>query len=289
MTVLEVIQRSADYLARKGVESARLQAELLLAHVLQKPRLKLYLEFERVLSEPELAALRELVRRRGAREPLQYLVGSVNFCGLELAVCPAVLIPRPETELLAERAWTFLAGRTGSAEAPPAALDFGTGSGCLAIALAVRCPAARVRAVDLSPAALEVARANAVRHGVEARLHFLQSDGFAALPADERFDLVVANPPYIPSAEIARLEPEVRDHEPRVALDGGPDGLAVIRRLAAESTPWLKPGGRLMFELGDGQAEAATALLAAAGWGAVTVENDWTNRPRLLIAERPGA
>lgn len=289
VTVLEVIQRSADYLARKGVESARLQAELMLAHVLQKPRLKLYLEFERVLSEPELAALRELVRRRGAREPLQYLVGSVNFCGLELVVSPAVLIPRPETELLAERAWTFLAGRTGSAETPPAALDFGTGSGCLAIALAVRCPGARVCAVDISPAALEVARANAVRQGVEARIRFLQGDGFAALPAGERFDLVVANPPYIPSAEIARLEPEVRDHEPRAALDGGPDGLAVIRRLAAESAPWLKPGGRLMLEVGDGQAEVVAALLVAAGWGAVTVENDWTNRPRLLIAERPGA
>ena len=289
MTVLEVIQRSADYLARKGVESARLQAELLLAHVLRKPRLKLYLEFERVLTEPELAALRERLRRRGAREPLQYLLGSVNFCGLELAVSPAVLIPRPETELLAERAWTFLTGRAGSPEAPSAALDFGTGSGCLAIALAVRCPAARIWAVDLSPAALEVARANAARHGVEARIHFLQSDGFAALPAGERFDLIVANPPYIPTAEIARLQPEVRDHEPRAALDGGPDGLAVIRRLAAGSAPWLKPGGRLMLELGDGQAETASALLAAAGWGAVTVENDWTNRPRLLIAERAGA
>jgi release factor glutamine methyltransferase len=289
VTVLEVIQRSADYLARKGVDSARLQAELLLAHVLHKPRLKLYLEFERVPSEPELAALRELVRRRGAREPLQYLVGSVNFCGLELAVNPAVLIPRPETELLAERAWTFLAGRVGAPEAPAAALDFGTGSGCLAIALAVHCPAARIWAVDLSPAALEVARSNAARHGVEARIHFLPSDGFTALPAGERFDLIVANPPYIPTAEIARLQPEVRDHEPRAALDGGPDGLAVIRRLASEAAPWLKPGGRLMLELGDGQAETATALLAAAGWGAVTVENDWTNRPRLLIAEHAGA
>lgn len=289
MTVLEVIQRSADYLARKGVESARLQAELLLAHVLHKPRLKLYLEFERVLDESELAALRELVRRRGAREPLQYLVGSVNFCGLELAVSPAVLIPRPETELLAERAWTFLAGRAGSPEASPAALDFGTGSGCLAISLAVHCPAARVWAVDLSPAALEVARANAARHGVEARIHFVQSDGFAALPAGERFDLIVANPPYIPTAEIARLQPEVRDHEPRAALDGGPDGTAVIRRLAAGSAAWLKPGGRLMFEVGDGQADAATALLTAAGWGGVKVENDWTNRPRLLVAGRAGA
>lgn len=289
MTVIEVIQRSAEYLARKGVDSARLQAELLLAHVLQKPRLKLYLEFERVLTESELAALRELVRRRGAREPLQYLVGSVNFCGLELAVSPAVLIPRPETELLAERAWTFLAGRPVTRGIPSTALDFGTGSGCLAITLAVHCPAARVWAVDISAGALEIARANAACHGVDSRMTFLLGDGFAAVPAGERFDLIVANPPYIPSAEIARLPPEVRDHEPRAALDGGPDGLAVIRRLATESARWLKPGGHLMLELGDGQAEAATALFASAEWAAVTVENDWTTRPRLLIAARADA
>lgn len=286
MTVLEVIQRSTEYLTRKGVESARLQAELLLAHVLRVPRLRLYLEFERVLADDELDALRELVRRRGAREPLQYLLGTVNFCGLELQVTPAVLIPRPETELLAERAWTFLAGRGGD-ESPPAALDFGTGSGCLAIALAVHCPAAQIMATDISAAALAVARANAARHGVETRIRFLPGEGFAALPPDARFDLIVANPPYIPSAEIARLQPEVRDHEPRVALDGGPDGLAVLRQLAAEGRAWLKPGGRLMLELGDGQSERAAEVFAAAGWAGVTVENDWTNRPRMLVAEPP--
>lgn len=286
MTVLEVIQRSTEYLTRKGVESARLQAELLLAHVLGRPRLQLYLEFERRLTAAELDRLRELVRRRGAREPLQYLLGTVNFCGLELAVSPAVLIPRPETEWLAERAWTFLAGR-GGGDAPPAALDFGTGSGCLAIALAARCPAALVVATDVSAAALDVARGNAARLGVEARIQFLLGEGFAGLPPEARFDLIVANPPYIPSAEIARLQPEVRDHEPRVALDGGPDGLAVIRRLAGEGRGWLKPGGRLMTELGDGQAESAAELFGAAGWAGVTVENDWTNRPRMLIAERP--
>lgn len=288
MTVLEVIQRSTEYLTRKGVESARLQAELLLAYVLRVPRLRLYLEFERVLTDAERDTLRELVRRRGAREPLQYLLGTVNFCGLELRVTPAVLIPRPETELLAERAWTFLAGRGGD-ESPPAALDFGTGSGCLAIALAVHCPAAQVTATDISAAALEVARANAARHAVEARIRFLTGEGFAALAPEARFDLIVANPPYIPSAEIARLQPEVRDHEPRLALDGGPDGLTVLRRLATEGRAWLKPGGRLMTELGDGQAECAVELFGAAGWTGVAVENDWTNRPRMLVADRPPA
>ncbi len=150
MTVLEVIQRSTEYLTRKGVEAPRLQVELLLAHVLRQPRLRLYLEFDRALTEAELAPLRELVRRRGAREPLQYLVGATSFCGLELAVTPAVLIPRPETEQLAERAWTFLGARGEEVSA----LDFGTGSGCLAVTLAVKCPGATVWALDTSPAAL---------------------------------------------------------------------------------------------------------------------------------------
>lgn len=282
MTVLEVIQRSTKFLARKGVDSPRLQIELLLAHVLRQPRLKLYLDFERVLTESELTALRELVKRRGAREPLQYLTGSVNFCGLELQVSPAVLIPRPETELLAERAWTFLADRP----APANALDYGTGSGCLAIALATRCPATVVHALDISPAALTLARANAARHGVATRVCFHEGDGFAALPETARFDLIVANPPYIPTGDLAMLQPEVRDHEPRAALDGGPDGLDFIRKLAADAGRWLKPGGRIMLEFGDGQAGAVRQLFTAAGWSGVTVDNDLTSRPRMLVAAR---
>jgi len=280
VTVLEVIQRSTGYLARKGVDSPRLQIELLLAHVLRQPRLKLYLDFERVLTERELAAVRELVKRRGAREPLQYLIGSTNFCGLELQVSPAVLIPRPETELLAERAWSFLVTRP----APVSALDYGTGSGCLAIALATHCPAAVVHAVDISAAALAVARANAGRHGVVNRICFHEGDGFAALPAGARFDLILSNPPYIPTGQIATLQPEVRDHEPCVALDGGPDGLDFIRKLAAEARHWLRPGGQLMLEFGDGQAEAVQQLFTTAGWTGVSVENDLASRPRMLVA-----
>lgn len=286
MTVLEVIQRSTEFLTRKGVESPRLQVELLLAHVLGLPRLKLYLNFERGLSEAELDAGRELVKRRGAREPLQYLVGSTSFCGLELRVTPDVLIPRPETELLAERAWSFL----GQFEAPPVtALDFGTGSGCLAIAVAVRCPHAAVTAVDVSASALAVASANAARHGVGERIQFVQGDGFAALPTEMRFHLIVANPPYIPSAELATLQPEVRDHEPHGALDGGADGLDFIRRLAADGARWLHPGGRLMLEFGDGQAAAVGALFATQGWMVEAVENDLTSRPRILVARPPAA
>lgn len=283
MTVLEVIQRSAGFLARKGVDSPRLQIELLLAHVLQMPRLKLYLSFERVLSDTELATLRDLVRRRGHREPLQHLLGTVSFCGFELAVNRQVLIPRPETELLAERAWSFLAA--GSPPAPTV-LDFGTGSGCLAVVLAAKCPGARVCAVDLSPAALEVARANAVRHGVGDRIAFLCGDGFAPLPAEARFNLIVANPPYIPAAGIEALQPEVRDHDPRLALDGGPDGLAFMRRLANEAPARLAAAGRLMVEFGDGQAEAVAGLFAATGWQVEPAVRDWNDRPRMVVAWR---
>ncbi len=281
MTVLEVIQRSTDFLAKKGVESPRLQIELLLAHVLQLPRLKLYLNFERALTEAELETLRALVKRRGEREPLQHILGSTSFCGLEIEVNRHVLIPRPETELLAERA----AGLLNGGEAP-AVLDFGTGSGCLAIALAVKCPMARIHALDVSEEALNVARANAARHGASERIQFLQGDGLAALPGDARYDLIVSNPPYIPTAEIATLEPEVRDHDPRAALDGGTDGLEFYRRLAGGAPERLQPGGRMVWEIGDGQETALRELLAGQMWIVEAVERDYTGRPRILTAAR---
>jgi release factor glutamine methyltransferase len=281
MTVLEVIQRSSEFLARKGVESPRLQIELLLAHVLQMPRMKLYLNFERGLTETELETLRVLVKRRAGREPLQHLVGSVSFCGLEIAVNRDALIPRPETELLAGRAQSFLATRDGQ---PQTALDFGTGSGCLAVFLAVNSPAATIHAVDISESALNLARQNADRHGVNERIQFHAGDGFSPLPTQTRFDLIVSNPPYIASAEIATLQAEVRDHDPRLALDGGADGLDFYRRLATGAAPWLKPQGRLMAELGDGQSAAAGELFTTAGWTIEAVEKDYNARQRILIA-----
>lgn len=284
MTVREVIQRSTEFLQRHGVDSPRLQAELLLAHLLKLPRLQLYLNHDRALTEPEVTALRALVQRRARREPLQHLVGSVSFYGLEIAVSPAALIPRPETETLAELAATALAGRDSSA--PPVVLDFGTGTGCLAIALATRCPAARIHALDLSEAALALARLNAERHGITARLAFHLGDGFRALPADLRFDLIVANPPYIPTGELATLQPEVRDFDPRAALDGGVDGLDFYRRLALEAPAWMKAAGGLFAEFGDGQEAALPSLFAEAGWRATEVHRDLTGRPRVLEAWR---
>src|SRR5947199_1732748 len=260
----------------------------MLAHLLRVPRLNLYLNFERELSGAELESVRELVRRRGNREPLQLILGSTSFCALEIKVNREVLVPRPETELLAERAWTFL---TTIDSRPSTALDFGTGSGCVAIALAAHCPTARIHAVDLSAGALSVARENAVLNGVAERIEFQLGDGFAALPPGLTFDLIVANPPYIPSSEIDALAPEVRDYDPRPALDGGADGLEFFRRLAAEGAKHLRPTGLLMAELGDGQAERVGEKFLQHNWVVENVEADYSGRPRILVAraERVGS
>ena len=283
MTVIEVIQKSAEFLAKKGVEPPRLHAELLLAHVLKLPRMNLYLNFERALTPTETDTLRDLVRRRGQREPLQQVVGSTSFCGLELAVNRHVLVPRPETELLAERGWQFLSTLNSQRST---VLDLGTGSGCLAIAVAVKCPAARVRATDVSPEALAVAQANAARHCVADRIQFVAGDAFEGMPTDATFDLVLSNPPYIPTAEIASLEPEVRDYDPSEALDGGPDGLDFFRQIAGKAGPFLKPGGRLMLEFGDGQAEKLRAIFEGQQWIVESVQKDCSHQPRIMVARK---
>lgn len=283
MTILEVIQRSTDFLAKKGVPSPRLQVEHLLAHVLQMPRMKLYLNFERKLTPEQLDSVRALVRRRGQREPLQYITGSAAFCALEFEVNPHVLVPRPETELLAERAWRFLKESSASNSGKVAALDLGTGSGCLAIALALNAPRSSVLASDASVEALALARKNAARHG--AGIQFCQGDLFDALPASSRYRLIVSNPPYIPTARIATLEPEVRDHEPRQALDGGADGLDFYRRIAAAAGAYLEPGGRLMLELDDEGPAAAAEIFRRENWIVEAIEPDYNQRPRILIAQ----
>lgn len=289
MTVLEAIKRSTEFLTKKGVESPRLQTELLLAHLLKQPRMRLYLNFERALSPAEVDGFRELIKRRGQHEPLQHIVGSTSFCGLEIAVNRDVLIPRQETELLAERGWTFLGQLSTLNPQPSTVLDFGTGSGCLAIALASKCPATEVYAVEISPEALMLARQNATRHGLAERIRFLQGDGFAPVPEGIQFDLIVSNPPYIPSSDIATLATEVRDHEPRQALDGGADGLDYGRRLAAESPRFLKPQGRLMLEFGDGQADRLRQVFQDQMWIVEAIEEDYNHQPRIMVAQRLGS
>ena len=286
VTVLEAIQKSTEFLAKKNVESPRLQTELLLAHLLKMPRMKLYLNFDRVLSAPETDALRESVRRRGQREPLQHITGSTSFCGHEIIVNRNVLTPRPETEMLAELGWEFIqqSSRPNNTDGL-AVLDLCTGSGCLAIAIAAKCPAATIVATDVSDAALAVARQNAAKNQVAGQIEFRSGDGFAALNGGPvgRFDLIVSNPPYIPSAEIATLDPEVRDFDPALALDGGADGLNFYRRLAAGATEFLKPGGKMMLEFGDGQAEAIKKLFETEKWVVESVKEDYSQRARLLI------
>jgi release factor glutamine methyltransferase len=284
VTVLEVIRRSAEFFEKKGVDSPRLQAELLLGHLLQVPRMQLYLNFERELAPAELDAFRELVKRRGQREPLQQIVGSTSFCGLEISVTRDVLVPRPETELLAEQACLLLTELASSTAPEPMALDFGTGSGCVVAALAHKCPAARFMAVDVSAQALKVARENASRHGLAERIQFVQGSGFEALPAGMHFDLIVSNPPYIPSGDLAGLQPEVRDFEPREALDGGPDGLDFYRRFAAEAGAWLRTSGKIMLEFGDEQAPALRKIFEQQNWIVERIVEDYTQRPRILIA-----
>jgi release factor glutamine methyltransferase len=284
LSILDVIERSADFLARRGVASPRLQVELLMAHVLKMPRMKLYLNFERVLTAGELDVLRILVQRRSQREPLQYIVGSTSFCGIELAVDRRVLIPRPETELLAERAWTFLKNLQGDATDAFTALDLGTGSGCLAIALALHAPGAQIHAVEISGDALVLARENAGRRGVLGHIQFHEGDLFSAVPAGLRCDLIVSNPPYIPSARIDTLEAEVRQFEPRTALDGGPDGLDFYRRISAQARAFLQPAGRVMLELDQDGAEATREVFLKDDWAVEAVEQDYNRQPRILIA-----
>ena len=305
MTVLEAIRKSTEFLAKKGVESPRLQTELLLAHLLELPRVKLYLNFERALTPAETDALRELIKRRSQHEPLQHITGSTSFCGLEIAVSRHALIPRPETELLAEAGWNFLSTLNSQ---PSTALDLGTGTGCIAITLAVKCPAAKITATDISADALALAGENAARNGVAERIEFQKGDGFTVVQSEGRvtrvpevniqinvedsqssplrkFDLIISNPPYIPSAEIATLQPEVRNFDPCAALDGGADGLDFYRRIATEAKPFLKPDGKMMLEFGDGQAAAIQKIFEAEKWIVEAVKEDYSHRARILIAK----
>jgi release factor glutamine methyltransferase len=258
-TILRVLDWTKGYLAEKGVGNARLETEWMLCSVLGLDRVGLYLNFDRPLSEEELAGIRGLVARRARREPLQYLLGSQEFCGLDFLVSPAVLIPRHDTEVLVEEALRRV-------PAARSVLDIGTGSGCIAVSLAKRLPAAEVWGADCSAEALEVAARNAERHGVG--LHLVQGSLFEPVPG-KRFQLVVSNPPYIPTADLGALQPEVRDHEPRGALDGGTDGLDFYRQIVAQAPVHLEPGGWLLLEAGIGQAAAILELLARAGFAAL--------------------
>ena len=246
-------------LSRAQVDTPRLDAELLLCHVLEQTRARFYAHPEHTLSEEEHAHLLRVVRRRTAREPLAYLLGRKEFYGLELLVDHRVLIPRPETELVVELAIRRLES-TQSIRPSPAVADVGTGSGAIAIALARHCPAVRVCALDLSAEALEVARANCHRHRVTSRVELLRGDLLA--PLQGAVDLIVSNLPYVTRAELDALPPEISTYEPRVALDGGADGLDVLRRLLGQAEKYLRPHGEILLEIGAEQGGEARTLAA---------------------------
>jgi len=281
-TVMALLQWTSRFFESKGIESARLDAELLLAHALGWKRIDLYARYDHVPRAETLEKFREAVRARGRRLPAKYLIGETEFYSMAFAVNPSVLIPRPETELLVERALALL---PEGAEALVA--DLGTGSGVIAVVLATRRPLARVVATDASADALAVARANAARHGVADRIEFRQGEWFAALEPGTQFDAVLSNPPYVAAGDLERAMPEVRDHEPRAALDGGPDGLDAIRVLVGGAAAWLKAGGWLVLEIGAGQAEAVCELARATqGYEAIEVAPDYAGIPRIASMQR---
>lgn len=277
---------SGEYLEGKGVERGRLDAEHLLAQALEVKRLQLYLQFDRPLERDELDRFRPLLKRRADREPLQYILGRAAFRELDLAVDPRVLVPRPETEVLVDEVlgWAKTRGR-GDLKG----LDLGTGSGAIALSLVFEGGFERVVATDVSQDALDVAAGNARSAGVEEKVEFRLGSLFAPLGADERFDAVVSNPPYVADAEADELEPEVGVWEPASALFGGPDGLAVIRRIVEGAGAHLHPAGLLALEVGATQSgQVVAAVEAVGGYEDVRVRRDLAGRPRVVLARRAG-
>lgn len=279
-TIGSILTWTKQYFTEKGVASPRLDAEVLLSHILGMDRIHLYVNFDQPLEANELAAFREAVKRRAQRQPVAYITGTKEFMGLAFAVTPAVLIPRPETELLVEAALARLDGRP-----EPLVLDVGTGSGAIIVSLLVKLPAAGGVGVDVSAEALAVARANAARLGAGERLELKQGDLFAPA-AGQVFDAIVSNPPYIADGDLAGLEAELR-YEPRAALAGGADGLNFYRRLVGGGAALLKTGGFLALEVGAGQAPAVAAMAtAASGLAVAEVVKDYAGIDRVVVLER---
>lgn len=283
LTVLEIIKRTTEFLATKGVASPRLNAELLLGHVIGRRRMQLYLEFERPLTAAELDQLRPLVRRRGQQEPLQYVLGEAEFRGLRLKVDRRALIPRPETELLVELVHTW----AGTQAPVLRALDLGTGSGAIAVALATLWPGAAVVAAERCPEALTLARENFAALGLEGRIQPVAATWFDGVPTGP-YDAIVSNPPYLTAAEVAATAPEVREHEPRAALEAPEEGLADLRAILEAAPGYLRPGGLLALETGCDHRAALCARLQAAGFQSVAAHQDLTGRDRFILAVWPG-
>jgi len=281
-TVSRVLDWTVKHLKQNGSPSPRLDAEVLLAHARRCPRIKLYTDFDQPMTDAQRAIMRDLVKRRAQSEPVAYLIGEREFYSLTFQLTRDVLIPRPDTEVLVmeliERARNFPS---------PKILDLGTGSGCIAVTAAVNLPQAAVTVVDVSPAALEVARSNAMRHKVDSRMEFFEGDLFGPVSDGSRFDFIVSNPPYIPSGELAELQVDVRKHEPQLALDGGPDGLDIIRRIVADLPRFLTESGTFLVEIDPPQSAAVQTMLSETGhFEKISTVKDLAGEQRVVIACR---
>ena len=297
MTIGGALRGAAGRLRAAGVETARLDAEVLLADILGLERWRLVADGAEAPPAAALETFEARVRRREAREPLAYILGRKEFWSLEFAVTPDVLIPRPETECLVETAIRWLSARTNSVLSPQSSslvvVDVGTGPGTILLSLAGEMEGPRYVGTDVSAAALTLARRNAEAFGLAPRVEWIEGDLFEALGAvglEGRVDLLISNPPYVSEPDMDRLAPEIRRHEPALALCGGPDGLDVIRRVVAETPRWLAPGGALLFEFGDGQANACLGLLRESGaFGTGRIVRDLGGYSRAVIATLQGS
>ncbi len=266
-TILDVLKLTTGFFCDRCIESSRISAELLLAHVLNVNRLDLYLRFDQPLYDEELDRYRELIRRRLRREPVAYITGTKSFWDLTIEVTPDVLIPRPDTETLVETALARISRLTASLDRMPVIFEPATGSGAVICSLAANAPGSRFFASDVSIPALGVARRNARRNGLDDKICFFAADWFSGIKSNmPRFDMIVVNPPYVPFGEIAGLEPEVRDHEPIKALNGGADGLDCIRQIIDSAGGFLTAGGLLLIEIGWDQLPRVQALAEKSAW-----------------------
>ena len=275
LALKDVLLSTADYFKKRGIPSARLDAELILAHVLELSRVSLYVQFDRPLTQPELDLLRPLVRRRGNREPLAWVLGTKGFWKLDLHTPPGVLVPRPDTEILVEAALALL-----PEDEERYVADIGAGTGAIGLAIASARPKVKIYAVDLNPEALAAVKENAGRLGLKDRVAILRGDLLAPIPTSRPVDVIVSNPPYIPSAQIDGLAPEIKDHEPRLALDGGPDGLDVYRKLVPAAAKRARQA--VLVEVGDGQADAVAELFRQSGLTEVAIIADLSGTGRVV-------
>ncbi len=285
-TIAKLLTWIADYLTKNSVDAPRLSAELLMSFVLGLKRIELYTQFDRVVDTEHLDRLHDLVKRASQHEPVAYLVGKTEFYSIELEVTPHCLIPRPETELLVQRAIEFLRTRSGSQHV----CDLCTGCGCIAVAVAKNFTDAHVTATDISDQALAVAARNVERHQIQDRIELLCGDLFEPLVPHldiTQWDLIACNPPYVSASEYEKLEKNVKDYEPRLALLAGDDGLDIYRRLCEQIDRFLKPGGALLLEIGYAQGPAVQEILDATSvFAEVTVEKDFHNNDRIALARR---